>query len=111
MMISKRCWIIAATGASLLGGCSLAPVYHVPTISVKADAWNDNPWQVAKPADDMPHGDWWKLYGDPVLDGLESQIEQANPNLAAALARYDQATAYTECRAFPHGGCGSRIHS
>jgi NodT family efflux transporter outer membrane factor (OMF) lipoprotein len=95
MMLSKRCWIVATIGVSLLGGCSLAPVYRTPTISIQTDAWNDNPWQLAKPADDLPHGSWWRIYGDPTLDGLESKIEQANPNLAAALARYNQATAYT----------------
>lgn len=94
-MISKRCRATAAIGVFLLGGCSFAPVYHAPVISMPADAWKDSPWQLAKPADDLPHGSWWRIYGDPTLDGLESKIDQANPNLAAALARYDQATAYT----------------
>ncbi len=95
MMLHKRCLVAAAIGAGLLGGCSFAPVYKAPIVSVQTDAWKDSPWQVAKPADDLPHGDWWKIYGDPTLDDLESKIEKANPNLAAALARYDQATAYT----------------
>jgi NodT family efflux transporter outer membrane factor (OMF) lipoprotein len=73
----------------------LAPVYQAPPISISADAWKDNPWQPAKPADDLPRGNWWRMYGDPTLDALESKIDQANPDLAAALARYDQATAYT----------------
>jgi NodT family efflux transporter outer membrane factor (OMF) lipoprotein len=95
MMISKRYWIAATIGASLLGGCSFAPAYHVPVTSIQADAWKDSPWQPAKPADELPHGNWWKIYGDPILDELQSKIEEANPNLAAALARYDRATAYT----------------
>jgi NodT family efflux transporter outer membrane factor (OMF) lipoprotein len=94
-MILKQCRIAFTIGVGLLGGCSLAPVYHVPTINISANAWNDNPWQLAKPADDLPHGSWWRIYGDPTLDALEAKIEQANPNLTAALARYDQATAYT----------------
>ena len=95
MMVYKRCLIVTMIGASLLGGCSLAPVYHAPTVSIQADAWKDLPWQPAQPADNLSHGNWWKIYADPVLDELEAKIEQANPNLAAALARYDQATAYT----------------
>jgi len=95
MIIPKRCLIVATIGACLLGGCSLAPIYRAPTVSIQTDAWKDIPWQPAKPSDDLPHGNWWKIYGDPILDGLESKIDQDNPDLAAALARYDQATAYT----------------
>ncbi|OIQ80936.1 outer membrane protein OprM precursor [mine drainage metagenome] len=95
MMSAKRYWIVAAIGVSLLGGCSLAPEYHVPTVNVQTDAWKDEPWHVAKPADNLPHGDWWTVYGDQTLNELESRIEKANPSLAAALASYDQATAYT----------------
>ena len=79
-----------------MGGCSLAPVYKAPVVSVPADEWKDSPWQIAKPADNMSHGDWWKIYADPTLDDLESKVEKGSPSLAAALARYDQATAYLQ---------------
>ena len=88
-----KLWAAAAL-ASCLGGCSLAPTYHEPVVEVKGDAWKDSPWQPAQPAEALPRGAWWQVYHDPALDGLESQIEQANPNLASALARYDQAAAY-----------------
>jgi NodT family efflux transporter outer membrane factor (OMF) lipoprotein len=94
-MLSKRCLVVAVAGALSLGACSFAPTYKAPVVNIPTDEWKDIPWQVAKPADDFSHGNWWKIYGDPILDELESKIEQANPNLAAALARYDQATAYT----------------
>jgi NodT family efflux transporter outer membrane factor (OMF) lipoprotein len=95
-MMNLRCCTVAVLGVFLLGGCSLAPVYKVPTVSIPTDAWKDNPWQLAQPADDLPRGSWWQIYNDPALDTLEVKIETANPNLAAALARYDQATAYTK---------------
>ena len=79
----------------LLCSCSLAPVYHAPQVELQNDAWQDNTWHLARPADDSPHGDWWQLFHDPVLNQLEAQIDSANPGLAAALARYDAATAYT----------------
>jgi NodT family efflux transporter outer membrane factor (OMF) lipoprotein len=41
----------------------------------------------------LQRGAWWTAYGDPLLDRLESQIDSDNPNLAQALARYDQAQA------------------
>jgi NodT family efflux transporter outer membrane factor (OMF) lipoprotein len=94
-MMNLRCCTVAVLGVFLLGGCSLAPVYKVPTVSIPTDAWKDNPWQLAQPADDLPRGSWWQIYNDPTLEMLEGKIEKANPNLAAALARYDQATAYT----------------
>jgi NodT family efflux transporter outer membrane factor (OMF) lipoprotein len=53
------------------------------------------PWQPAKPSDDLPRSDWWRDYGDPTLDQLEGQIDAGNPDLAASVARYDQARAYT----------------
>lgn len=95
MKLHKRSLLAATISVALMGGCSLAPVYKVPVVSVPADEWKDSPWQLAKPADSMPHGDWWKIYGDPTLDDLESKVEKGSPNLAVALARYDQATAYT----------------
>ena len=79
----------------LMSGCSLAPTYHAPLINISSDAWQNKVWQVAQPVDNQPHGAWWQIYGDPVLNELESHIEAANPTLAAALARYNQANAYT----------------
>jgi NodT family efflux transporter outer membrane factor (OMF) lipoprotein len=92
---SERRKLLAAAALALcLGSCSLAPTYHEPVVEVKSDAWKDSPWQPAQPAEDLPRGAWWQVYRDPVLDGLEAQIEKANPSLASALARYDQAAAY-----------------
>ena len=85
-----------AVSAALLDGCSLAPIYHAPVVNIPTDSWQDNMWKIAKPADDLSHGNWWQLFNDPTLSGLEEQIDKANPSLAAALARYDEATAYTQ---------------
>jgi NodT family efflux transporter outer membrane factor (OMF) lipoprotein len=87
--------VTASIAILLLGGCSLAPVYKPPVVSIPTDAWKDSPWRQAQPADQLPRGAWWHMYGDSVLDALEAKIETANPNLASALARYDQATAFT----------------
>ena len=37
--------------------------------------------------------DWWAVYGDPVLDGLQVDLTRANNSLASSVARYDQARA------------------
>ena len=39
------------------------------------------------PADDVPRGEWWRMYGDPDLDALEAQVG-ANQSIAQAEASY-----------------------
>ena len=75
----------------LLAGCSFAPAYAPPKVET-AEAYRETgPWTPAAPSDGSPRGGWWGVYGDPVLDGLEVQLGQANTSLASAVARYDQA--------------------
>jgi NodT family efflux transporter outer membrane factor (OMF) lipoprotein len=42
-------------------------------------------------ATSAPALQWWTLFGDPVLDDLERQVEVSNQNLAAAEAAYREA--------------------
>jgi multidrug efflux system outer membrane protein len=85
---------LAAIAILFLGGCSMAPPYHPPVVQAPA-AYKEVPagWAVAQPMDDTPRGEWWKPFGDPVLDDLEQRMATASPTLSAALARYDQARA------------------
>jgi NodT family efflux transporter outer membrane factor (OMF) lipoprotein len=76
----------------LLDGCNLAPPYHSPaaTLGVLPAIYKEGGiWQPATPADELPRGPWWKMYHDPLLNRLETQLIAANPNLAAALANYN----------------------
>ncbi len=82
-----------AAGALLLAGCDLAPHYHVPVTSVPVAYEDAASFRPAKPADTLPRGAWWSLFRDPVLDVLESQVDGANPTLAASLATFDRARA------------------
>lgn len=95
--------------ALLLGGCSLAPTYHTPSLPPMPATFKEagTAWRVASPADQAPRGDWWSVYSDGTLAKLESQLDADNPSLAAALARYDTAHAYEsqlQSRLFPHFG-------
>jgi len=83
----------AAAAMALLGGCSLAPPYRPPTIAIPAAYKEQGPWTEATPADAMPRGSWWTLYGDPELTSLETRLDASNPSLAEAAARYDEARA------------------
>ncbi|HWA87182.1 MAG TPA: efflux transporter outer membrane subunit [Opitutus sp.] len=75
---------------------SVGPDYKQPATAVPAmwrDAGPPNAWKVAAPADTLARGEWWKLFSDPVLDGLESRALAANQDLRAAAARVEQARA------------------
>jgi multidrug efflux system outer membrane protein len=85
--------MVAILGAAV-AGCSLAPAYTPPALTMPEAYKETGPWTPASPADAAPRGDWWTAYGDDTLNGLEQRIETGNPDLAAALARYDEARAY-----------------
>jgi multidrug efflux system outer membrane protein len=89
-----------AAAMTVLAGCSLAPPYTPPPMTLPTAYKEVGPWTPASPADTAPRGDWWTVYNDATLDGLEQQIDRQNPDLALALARYDEAKAYAaEARA------------
>jgi NodT family efflux transporter outer membrane factor (OMF) lipoprotein len=77
-----------------LSACNLAPAYHTPPVAVPLAYKEVAPWQPAQPADDLSRGVWWARFGDDTLNGLEPLIDTANPDLAATVARYDEARAY-----------------
>ncbi|MBB6244527.1 efflux transporter outer membrane subunit [Rhodanobacter sp. MP1X3] len=91
-----------------VAGCSLAPTYHRPDITIPANYKEASGlWAPAAPADTLARGDWWQIFGDTALDGLEHKLDASNPSLAVALSRYDMAHAYEgELRSglFPHLG-------
>jgi NodT family efflux transporter outer membrane factor (OMF) lipoprotein len=101
--------VAGVAAALLLGGCSLAPTYHAPTLPPMPATFKEagTAWRVASPADQTPRGDWWSVYSDGTLGQLESKLDADNPSLAAALARYDTARAYEsqlQSGLFPHVG-------
>lgn len=51
------------------------------------------PWKQTPAAEEIARGDWWKVFGDPVLDALEDQAAANSPRLRAAAARVEQAHA------------------
>ncbi|MDQ7994626.1 MAG: efflux transporter outer membrane subunit [Luteibacter sp.] len=83
-----------------LGGCSLAPDYVKPNAGALPEAFkgaaNPEGWTQADPKDAVARGPWWKVYGDPTLDGLESKLDANNPDIGVALARLDASRAYLQ---------------
>jgi len=86
--------LMLASGLTTLSACSLAPPYRQPAVTTPTAFKEQGPWTEAAPADSSPRGDWWTLYGDTALNGLEARIETSNPTLAEAVARYDEARAF-----------------
>ncbi|CAB3756346.1 efflux transporter outer membrane subunit [Paraburkholderia solisilvae] len=109
-MNTSRNWTRPALMAACLAasGCSLAPQYEKPALSVPAafkeadpaitpvpgaEAARSSQWKAAEPADTQPRGDWWTLFNDPTLDTLEQEARDANPGLAVAAARVKESRA------------------
>jgi multidrug efflux system outer membrane protein len=107
----KRLSFIVAVLAGALVGCRVGPNYQRPA------AFNSQPlpesfegvgtntasspnvpaelaqWKPATPSADRGRGEWWAAFDDDVLNGLETLAAADNQNLAAGLARFEQARA------------------
>jgi NodT family efflux transporter outer membrane factor (OMF) lipoprotein len=67
-------------------------------------------WLPAQPADAGSSMAWWDVFGDPTLGDLEQKLNTANPDLLAAMARFEQARAIARqevSNEFPTLGLGA----
>ena len=78
---------------ALSTGCAVGPNYKRPPADVPGTWKGEGPWQTAAPKDAIPKGNWWELYHDEALNGLEQDLLQANQSLKAAQDRLSQARA------------------
>lgn len=85
------CVVFAALAT--LCGCAVGPGYRRPAIMPPPAFKEAGGWVPAQPADQLPHGPWWRAFGDSVLDRLEEQVEVSSTTLAIAEAQYRQALA------------------
>jgi NodT family efflux transporter outer membrane factor (OMF) lipoprotein len=86
---------ISAAGIAALSGCRVGPQYVRPTAPLAPEFkeavpenFKDSSWKTAQPNDTQMRGDWWTLFNDPQLNGLEAQIEPANQTLKQAEANF-----------------------
>lgn len=86
----------ASPALALLTACSMAPRLELPEVDVAQTYKEMGPWVTAAPADTLPRDAWWQQFGDPELDRLQSQLTAGSPDLAAALARYEQSRAFAQ---------------
>jgi len=87
--------ILAAALLLATAGCAGAPAYHAPAVlpagTPLPTAFRESgDWAPADATTVLP-AQWWRTFGDPQLDALEERVASANPTLAAALARAEEA--------------------
>jgi NodT family efflux transporter outer membrane factor (OMF) lipoprotein len=96
-----------------LEGCTVGPRYVRPSAPTP-ETYKEQPpassqagadrWRPASPADQVNRGNWWEIFGDPELNGLEEQIATSNQTLKIAEARFREAraaTRFTRASQFP----------
>ncbi|MDE2029548.1 MAG: efflux transporter outer membrane subunit [Alphaproteobacteria bacterium] len=91
------CRITALIVLTSLAACEAGPDYKRPPVETPAsykEAYGE--WRQARPQDALDRGAWWTIYKDPVLDGLEKQVDLSNQNVKAAEAAYREAEAAVE---------------
>src|SRR6201986_5102404 len=84
-----------------LAGCMVGPQYKRPAAIVAPSFKEATPtsfaeqdgWRPGQPSDTKLKGDWWTIYNDPQLNGLEAQVDGANQSLKAAEANFRGARA------------------
>jgi len=86
--------------------CTVGPNYQRPKAEVPP-AFKEAPpagWKEAQPREEIAKGDWWSVFGDPILNDLEKQATSTNQSLQAAVERVDQARALarvTQAQLYP----------
>jgi NodT family efflux transporter outer membrane factor (OMF) lipoprotein len=80
-----------------LVACSLGPHYKRPDIA-PPDAWRDREQATSA---QWPSADWWKSFNSDPLNELMSQAQAANDDIAAAIARIQQADAQARIAGAP----------
>jgi NodT family efflux transporter outer membrane factor (OMF) lipoprotein len=94
MMNTPNRLTLALLSSAALAGCAVGPNYVRPSAPL-SPAFKEAPggWSPAAPADTLDRGDWWSLFGDPILNGLEAKVQISNQNVIAAEAAYREARA------------------
>ncbi len=86
-MKSVRIGIVSAAAVAL-GACSVGPDYERPDFSLPAE------FSSAIPDGETPER-WWEGFDDPALNDLIGRALDDNLDISAALARVDEARAFT----------------
>lgn len=92
MSMNIKTLVAVLLTATSLSACAVGPDYVAPTPPATAGA----PFvgvQSAEVTTAWPDDNWWRLYKDPVLDGLVTDALAANTDVRVAVARIEKARA------------------
>jgi len=84
--------LLLSVSVLALAACAAGPDYRAPSLREASPL----SFTVSSPAVDAAspaRDDWWRLYRDPVLDGLIADALEANTDIRAAVARVARARA------------------
>lgn len=73
---------------TVLSACDLAPHYDPPHYVVPASWHGQGPFKDAVPSTVALKPDWWTLFADTTLNGLEQEALANNADLQAAAERF-----------------------
>jgi NodT family efflux transporter outer membrane factor (OMF) lipoprotein len=83
--------LLAAIALAFTAGCAVGPDYRRPAVPVSSAFKEAQGWKAASPSDAAPRGPWWAIFGDPVLNDLESRVATSNFSLQQTAANYEEA--------------------
>src|SRR5580765_1520499 len=92
---------ISLIGLILFKGCDKAPNYKTPPVTTPPGYKEITPenfketdnWKFARPRDNVIRGQWWEMFNDSQLNGLEEQVNISNQNIVLAEANFRVARA------------------
>jgi outer membrane protein, multidrug efflux system len=77
----------------VMAGCAVGPDYHKPATPVPPNWKAQPPWKEGQPRDAEIKQNFWEIFNDPVLNGLELRATTNSPDLQAAFERVEEARA------------------
>ncbi|MXV44810.1 efflux transporter outer membrane subunit [Saccharibacter sp. 17.LH.SD] len=88
---------LSAAFLPFLSGCMVGPNYHRPK-AIISEQFKEAPpprgWDKAHPErSELPKGNWWSIFNDPLLNQLEEDVSRSNQSLKAYEAQYRKARA------------------
>ncbi|VWX63042.1 Toluene efflux pump outer membrane protein TtgI [Burkholderiales bacterium 8X] len=108
--------LLPLVAALVLAGCATGapdlPAVATPA-AFKEQALQAPPsgnWTAAAPAESQARGEWWRAFGDPVLDDLVARADANNTGIQSAAARLAEARALarsTDADRSPQLGLGA----
>jgi NodT family efflux transporter outer membrane factor (OMF) lipoprotein len=89
--------LTALASATMLSGCTLGPDFKRPDWASPA-SWFAGPKEAVKPARSTPvaepiDANWWSLFKDPILTGLEKRVAAENLDVKTAAIRMAESRA------------------